>query len=235
MNVIITGASRGIGAQTAIALSKKGVSELVLISRNKLALEKVKAECLSVDKSIKVIILSEDLTVLTNGKNNSIADLNWKKCDVLINNAGYLVNKSFAEMQEEDVSKMFEVNVLAPSRLIGLCIELLKKSKKGHVLNIGSMGGYQGSSKYPGLSYYSASKAALASITECLSEEYKESNISFNCLALGAVQTEMLNEAFPGLKAPVSAKEMGEYIADFALTGPRLYNGKILPVTVSNP
>ncbi len=108
-------------------------------------------------------------------------------------------------------------------------------SKGSHIVNISSMGGFQGSSKYKGLSYYSASKAAIACLTECLAREFKEMGISVNCLALGSVQTEMLNEAFPGYKAPVSAEEMGEFIAEFALKGNKFFNGKILPVAVTNP
>ena len=104
-----------------------------------------------------------------------------------------------------------------------------------HIVNITSMGGFQGSSKYKGLAYYSASKAALACLTECLATEFSEAGIKVNCLALGAVQTEMFEEAFPGYKAPVDAREMGEFIADFALKGHKFFNGKILPVAVGNP
>jgi NAD(P)-dependent dehydrogenase (short-subunit alcohol dehydrogenase family) len=107
--------------------------------------------------------------------------------------------------------------------------------KGSHIVNIASMGGFQGSSKYKGLSYYSASKAALACLTECLATEFQESKIKVNCLALGAVQTEMFEAAFPGNKAPVKAHEMAEFIADFALKGHKFFNGKILPVATNNP
>jgi NAD(P)-dependent dehydrogenase (short-subunit alcohol dehydrogenase family) len=108
-------------------------------------------------------------------------------------------------------------------------------SSGSHIVNISSMGGFQGSAKYKGLSYYSASKAALACLTECLATEFTEFGISVNCLALGAVQTEMLDEAFPGYKAPVDAKQMAEFISGFALTGHKFFNGKILPVALGNP
>jgi NAD(P)-dependent dehydrogenase (short-subunit alcohol dehydrogenase family) len=107
--------------------------------------------------------------------------------------------------------------------------------KGSHIVNISSMGGYQGTSKYPGLSYYSASKAALAILSECLAVEFRELGIKVNCLALGSVQTEMFSEAFPGHRASVSAEDMGEFIAEFALTGHKVFNGKILPVAISNP
>ena len=85
----------------------------------------------------------------------------------------------------------------------------------GHILNIGSMGGYQGSVKFPGLSIYSSTKGALAVLTECLAEEFKETSVNFNCLCLGSVQTEMLEEAFPGYQAPISPKEMANYFLNF--------------------
>ena len=97
------------------------------------------------------------------------------------------------------------------------------------------MGGFQGSAKFAGLSAYSSSKAAVVGLTECLAEELKDKDIFVNCLAIGAVQTEMLSEAFPGYEAPVSPKQMAEYIFDFAIKGSQFYNGKILPVSSSTP
>lgn len=97
------------------------------------------------------------------------------------------------------------------------------------------MGGVQGSVKFPGLAAYSSSKAAVINLTELLAEEYKDSGISFNVLALGAVQTEMLEEAFPGYKASISAVEMANYIFDFSLNGQKYYNGKLLQVSNSTP
>jgi len=105
----------------------------------------------------------------------------------------------------------------------------------GHVVNISSMGGVQGSVKFAGLSAYSSSKGALITLTELLAEEYKEHGPSFNVLALGAVQTEMLEEAFPGYKPPMLAIEMAEYIVDFSLNGQKYYNGKLLQVANSTP
>jgi len=112
---------------------------------------------------------------------------------------------------------------------------LFRVIRNAHIVNISSMGGFQGSSKYPGMAVYSASKAALANLTEGLASEYAKDGIAFNCLALGAVQTEMLEQAFPGYKAPVSADDMANFISWFALAGHMFFNGKILPVSVSNP
>jgi NAD(P)-dependent dehydrogenase (short-subunit alcohol dehydrogenase family) len=153
--------------------------------------------------------------------------------DVLINNAGSLVNKPFMEISSSEFEAVFQVNVFAVATLIRLILPLM--NQKGHVVNISSMGGVQGSAKFPGLSAYSSSKGALVILTELLAEEFKESGPSFNALALGAVQTEMLEEAFPGYQAPLSAAQMAEYIIDFALKGHQFYNGKVLPISSSTP
>ena len=157
----------------------------------------------------------------------------FKSIDVLINNAGSLINKPFLEISSSDFEAVFKVNVFAVASLTRLMLPMM--NAKGHVLNITSMGGVQGSAKFPGLSAYSSSKGALVILTELLAEEFKDSGPSFNALALGAVQTEMLEEAFPGYKAPVSAVQMAEYIIDFALKGHQFYNGKVLPISSSTP
>jgi short-subunit dehydrogenase len=232
MNIILTGASRGIGYQIALALSKIGGHNLVLISRSKSALENLKEQCLKVaGPTTNIFIVAEDICELA----FDFRQLKFDCIDILINNAGLLIAKPFAETTNDEGKQIFDVNFHAPAQLIRECSDLLKKSKSSHVVNISSIGGFQGSSKYAGLSYYSASKAALAALTECLATEFADTSVTFNCLALGAVQTEMLDEAFPGYKAPVSAKQMGEYIAEFALTGSKYYNGQILPVRLGNP
>jgi short-subunit dehydrogenase len=170
----------------------------------------------------------EDLKKVTN-----FVSKNWKQVDILINNAGKLINKPFDKLTSEDFLEVYKVNVFAVAELTRLLIPFLKKGS--HVVNISSIGGIQGSMKFPGLAAYSSSKGALLTLTEVLAEEYKEQQISFNALALGAVQTEMLEEAFPGYKAAVSAEEMADYIYNFALTGNKYYNGKILQVSSTTP
>src|SRR5665647_2552069 len=101
-------------------------------------------------------------------------------------------------MSKEEGRIIMETNFFGPGSLIRIVKPLMPSGS--HIVNISSMGGYQGSSKYRGLSYYSASKAALACLTECLALEFNRFRISVNCLALGSVQTEMLDEAFPGYK-----------------------------------
>lgn len=224
-NIIITGTSRGIGLELVKTLAKAGYSVLA-ISRNEKPVDQLNLKNVH---AISCDITNEDSV----GAVVQFVENNWKKVDVLINNAGALLNKPFATSSLEEFKKVYDVNVFGVVKLIQLMLPFMKK--EAHVVNISSMGGVQGSMKFPGLSAYSSSKAAIITITELLAEEYKESGPSFNVLALGAVQTEMLEEAFPGYQAPLTAVEMAEYIADFSLTGHKYYNGKLLQVSKSTP
>jgi len=231
--VIVTGASRGIGFELVKQYAEAGY-EVLAISRNVDRLEYLKKECLSLNPQALVHVISFDLA---NGDFEAQLIPYINKCfqqvDVLINNAGALVAKPFTEISLEELERVYRVNVQAVFRLTQLLMP--KFSDKAHILNISSVGGVQGSVKFPGLTAYSSSKAALVGLTECLAEEYKETDLSFNCLALGAVQTEMLEEAFPGYEAPTTAKDMAAYILDFSLNGPKFYRGKILTVSKSTP
>ena len=224
-NIIITGTSRGIGYELVQLFAKEG-HQVLALSRNS---EPVKNLNLENVTSLSVDLLKESELF----KVASFIEKNWKTVDILINNAGKLVNKPFAELSTEDFINVFTVNVFAVASLTKLAIPYL--SKNSHVVNISSIGGVQGSLKFTGLAAYSSSKGALLTLTELLAEEYKEAGISFNALALGAVQTEMLEEAFPGYQAPVTAKEMAAYICNFALNGNRFFNGKVLEVSSSTP
>ena len=228
MNIVITGCSRGIGLELVKLFSQK--HNVYCLTRNIDPIEKYKNE---VGDSGRINFLQFDFESFNTVELNTFLTID-NGIDVLINNAGYLVNETFSQISESNLRKMYEVNLLGPFRLIQNVIPFLREDNS-HVINIGSMGGVQGSVKFPGLSAYSSSKGGLSILTECLAEEYKESNIKFNCLALGAVQTEMLNEAFPGYEASVSAIEMAQYIYSFALNGSRFINGKVISVSNSTP
>lgn len=230
MNIIITGASRGIGFETALHLAKNPQVKILVLSRN----EQKMRELAAAAPLQNIDWLKYDLS--KPNKEALLKKLNtWKSIDILINNAGLLLNKPFAKLTDKDWWEIFEVNVFGISRLIRFLLPQLAAEGGAHILNLGSMGGVQGSSKFAGLSAYSASKAAVANLTECLAEELKTDNIAVNCLALGAVQTEMLAEAFPGYQAPVQSGQMGEMVAWFATQGRQFFNGKILPVSISTP
>ncbi len=224
-NVIITGTSRGIGYELAQLFANNNHSVLA-ISRNSKPIDMLNhpnITTLAIDISNKKEIQ----------KIVEFVENNWKTVDVLINNAGKLANKPFSETTTQDFIDVYNVNVFAVAEVTRILIPFLKNDS--HVVTISSMGGIQGSMKFPGLAAYSSSKGAVITLSELLAEEYKDHGISFNVLALGAVQTEMLEEAFPGYKAPTTALEMAAYIYNFSLTGNKYYNGKVLQVSNSTP
>lgn len=231
MNIIITGGSRGIGREAALYLAKNRDNQILVTGRNEENLKKV-AELAENDNIFYYVVDLNKLETLSESFIKHCASL-FSIIDVLVNNAGYLVNKSFTSLSISEIRSMMETNFFAPVSIIRSLLPLMRKGS--HIVNISSMGGFQGSVKFTGLSGYSATKAALASLTECLANEFSGLGISVNCLALGSAQTEMLEEAFPGYEAPVTAREMGEFIGNFAVTGNKIFNGKILPVSITTP
>lgn len=226
--IVITGASRGIGFETAKYLASKN-NRVIAVARTGEALKKLKEHYPELIHIIQADLNKQDDC----SEIASFCMENNFQVDGIINNAGLLISAPFSELSDADWLSMAQTNLLAPVRLVRNLIPLMNPGS--HIVNISSMGGYQGSSKFLGLSAYSASKGALAILTECLAVELGEHKISSNCLCLGAVQTEMLENAFPGFEAPVTASDMGAYVADFTLNAHNFYNGKILPVTLADP
>lgn len=223
-NIVLTGTSRGIGKEVALILADAG--------HNVLALSRHPNEALL--NHPHITFLPTDLSREDGfAALETYLDEHRTMFDGVIHNAGALINRPFEMLRRADFEYIYNVNVFGVADLTRMLLPYLKPGS--HVLSVSSMGGVQGSSKFPGLAAYSSSKGALITLSEVLAEEYKEHLLSFNVLALGSVQTEMLSEAFPDFQAPTSAGEMGQYIADFALNGHKFFNGKILPVAVSTP
>jgi NAD(P)-dependent dehydrogenase (short-subunit alcohol dehydrogenase family) len=233
-NIIITGAGKGIGFELAKMFCAEAGHQIVAISRNITALTDFEIEkneatlCCSGLRPFQFDLVRDDLKDL-----EKFVRLHFNQVDILINNAGTLVNKPFTEINRDDFDHVVDTNFKAVFFTTQHFLPMMHQGS--HIINIGSMGGFQGSVKFPGLSLYSASKAALASLTECLALELKDRQIAVNCLALGAAQTEMLSQAFPGYEAPVTAFEMAGFIKNFALTAGQFISGKVIPVSVSTP
>jgi short-subunit dehydrogenase len=235
MNIIITGASSGIGYATVLALAAEPRNYILAVARSEDKLQQLAQEAQQLHHNHNVLPIALDLTQKDFLPLLKQVEKLGNEIDVLVNNAGGLVNKPFGELQDEDWIEMFQTNVLSAVHTTKLLLPYMGKNRRGHVVNIGSMGGYQGSSKFAGLAAYSASKAALGNLTECLAAEYPDLNVAFNCLALGAVQTEMLEKAFPNYHAPVTCQEMAQYIAFFCVHGQQFQNGKIVPLSITTP
>lgn len=223
-NIIITGTSRGIGLAVALQLAKEGHA-ILAVSRNRAP---------EFENIENIHFLEADITLEEDRKRIvSFVEKSWKRVDILINNAGAIVNKPFESIAQDEFEYVYRVNVFGVAGLIQSCLPYMVNGS--HVVTISSMGGVQGSVKFPGLAAYSSSKGAVIILTELLAEEYKESGIAFNVIALGAVQTEMLEEAFPGYQAPLNPNEMAEFIVDFALHGDMYFNGKVLQASSTTP
>ena len=223
-NIIITGTSRGIGYEMALLFANAGHNVLAISRKTpQILIDHENITCLPIDISDENQLQQV----------NEFISKTWKKVDILIHNAGSLLHKNFTEITTQEFQNIYKVNVFAVAELTKICIPFMEKGS--HVVTISSMGGIQGSMKFAGLSAYSSSKGAVITLSELLAEEYKENGIAFNVLALGSVNTEMLQEAFPGYEAPLSAKEMADYIYNFALTGNKCYNGKVLQVSSTTP
>ena len=234
-NIIVTGASSGIGFEAILDLTANKDNNVIALARSADKLRKLHEIASSLNPDGGKLYPAQFDIVYDNYPNSLIPFIQSKfdKVDILINNAGAIVNKPFLDTSAEEFAYMLQTNVLGHVNMIKHVVPLM--SEGGHIVNIGSMGGFQGSAKFPGLSAYSASKGALAVLTECLAEELKDKRIKVNCLALGSSQTEMFEAAFPGVEAGTLAFEMGRYVAEFAQNGSKYYNGKVLPVANTTP
>ncbi len=234
-NIIITGASSGIGFEAVLDLTANKDNKVIALARSADKLRKLHEIVSSLNHDGGTLYPAQFDIVYGDYSNSLVPFIQSKfdKVDILINNAGELINKPFMETSNEDFAQMLQSNLIGHINMIRHVVPFM--SAGGHIVNVSSMGGFQGSAKFAGLSAYSSSKAALAVLTECLAEEFSGSGIKVNCLALGSSQTEMFEAAFPGLEAGTLAFEMGRYLAEFAQNGSTFYNGKVLPVSTSTP
>lgn len=232
MNIIITGASSGMGRECALALAGEKGNKVFALARRVDELNSLSKEAVAG----KIIPVPFDLNADDfGGLDRILRDEGVDHIDILIHNAGLLIKGEFASLSRSDWEQVYGVNVIGVAMLTRHLLPKMGGMRHTHIVMIGSIGGVKGSQKFSGLSAYSSSKGGLVVLTECLAEEFTGRGISVNCLAMGAVQTEMLEKAFPGYVAKVSSLEAGRYISDFSVSGWRHFNGKILEVSTTNP
>ncbi len=230
--MVVTGASRGVGREAVLALVNVHAVNVLAVARDQAALDSLQRQCAGARANVETLVL--DLAAL-DAVDNVQRQVGKRRVLGLLNNAGLLRKRGFGMWTLDDLQALFQVNASVPFLLVQALVERLSGDPPGHVVNIGSMGGVQGSVKFPGLAGYSASKMALAGFTECLAEELRDRQVRCNCLALGAVDTDMLRAAFPGYQAPVTAEAMGREVARFLIEGHNYFNGKVLPMSLSTP
>ncbi|QJD97058.1 SDR family oxidoreductase [Mucilaginibacter robiniae] len=232
MNIVVTGASSGVGFEAVLELILQNHHRVLALARSQDKLTRLLEIGKGLNPDCTLLPVAFDIVHDDYAGLQQFIQTHFEgRIDILINNAGALINKPFAQTDEQDFVEMLQSNFLGHVRLIQSVLPMMTQGS--HIVNIGSMASFQGSVKMGGLSAYAASKAALHTLTESLSQELVPQQISVNCLALGSVQTEMLEKAFPDYESPVMAFEMGKYIADFALNGHKFFNGKILPVALN--
>jgi short-subunit dehydrogenase len=225
-NIIITGVSSGIGQEILNNLKlDDSIGSVFAITSQPTDAK------LAVDGKIRFIPIDYSNAESIDKLSSIIGDI---PIHGVILNAGLLDKVKQGTIDHKQLLGTFNVNTFYPI-LILQAINNNIISGKAHVIGIGSMGGFQGASKFPGLSIYSASKSALSTFIECYAQEMFNNGVRANTLALGAVNTKMLNKAFPGYEAPVNAKDISKYILDFLFHGGDFITGKVIPVSLVNP
>jgi 3-oxoacyl-[acyl-carrier protein] reductase len=227
--IVVSGAGGGIGFALVQYFLKEDCN-VVAITRNKIKFNELNTQFGKALQIIQVDFLHADYQEILATEITKI-----KQIDVLVNNAGLLINKPFEYFTTSEILEMVQVNYLGAIELTKACLPLLRNSQYAHVVNVSTMGAVQGSMKFAGLSIYASTKAAICTFTEVMAEEYKNKGIHFNCLALGSVETSMFKEAFPGQKASAGVAMIASYIVDFALNKRDVFNGKILQVASDTP
>lgn len=230
--VVVTGASTGVGRALAKCLAKEHGCTVIAVARDGKRLDELRGEIPHGRGEVRPLPL--DLAA-PQAVGHVVRAVDSARLHGLVNNAGLLIKRDWGHWQAEDMERLFRLNATVPLLLTQALTPMLAGNPPGHVVNIGSMGGFQGSVKFPGLAAYSASKAALANLTECMAEEMKDRAVRCNALCLGAVDTAMLREAFPGYQAPVGPNEVGAFLARFLMEGHNFFNGKVLPFATSTP
>ncbi len=232
MNIIVTGAGKGIGYEIVKILCKHKQNHILALSRKMSDLKDLVSDCRRQTPDAKITPYEFDMNQFDfypfiAQRMETILH----KVDVIIHNAGRLISKPFAKIEQGDFDEVFNVNVKAPFFFTQAMLPLMNKGS--HIVMISSLGGVQRTKKFNGLSAYSPSKGALLILSECLAQELAEQEISVNCLALGGAQTKMFEKAFPGVKAPMSPQQIAAFIADFSVSGHRHFNGKVLEVALA--
>lgn len=230
MDLLITGASRGIGQATALAAVDDG-HRVIALARDQKALEALEAE----HSSILPLPLDLNDDALEDRLKDGLRGHGIKALDGVVHAAGILEKKPFQELEKKDWDKAFCTNLIGPARSLQVLHSWMLEAASPHVVLIGSMAGFSGSKKFAGMATYGVSKAALGGLGELLAEEWQADGIRVNTLAVGGVDTDMFRKAFPEGVAPVSQEAMGAYVLSFLKEAGKVMNGKQVPISLSTP
>lgn len=229
--ILISGGTSGIGRATVLHFLQHGW-QVVSWGRRDALIDTLKVESEGLPGTLTAFtwdLASRDW----DGFLQMLAAASIHRVDALINNAGYLVKKPFLELTAADINASYTINSIAPFELIQKVVPMMPKDS--FILNVSTMGGVQGSVKFPELSAYASSKSAVISLSELLAVELEPMGIYVNALALGGVDTEMLQAAFPGIQVNTQPEDVAKYIFSWVTEHGNLFNGKTLQLSSSTP
>jgi NAD(P)-dependent dehydrogenase (short-subunit alcohol dehydrogenase family) len=220
---IITGAGRGIGRATALRFAREG-ARVVLFSRSPAHLDEIAAEIVRAGFPVLTIAgdvsSEEDVHALFQQAMQAHG-----RVDILVNCAGIVASQPFLEMDASTWDRVIAVNLRGTFLCCHEAFRIMAAQHSGVIVNLSSLSGIKGVEKFPGLSAYNVSKAGVAGLTEILAVEGKPYNIRVCAVSPGAVDTEMLRQAAPHLKAGMTPDDMAEILLFLAGDSGRMLSG----------
>jgi NAD(P)-dependent dehydrogenase (short-subunit alcohol dehydrogenase family) len=225
---VITGAGRGVGRATAQLFAGEG-AQVVLFSRTRAHLDEAATSirsagghCLTIAGDVS---REEDVQALFHTVQET-----YGRVDILINCAGLVAVRPFAEMDTATWDSVLGVNLRGTFLCCREAFRVMIEQKQGVIVNISSLSGVKGVEKFPGLSAYNVSKSGVASLTEILAVEGKPHNIRVCAVSPGAVDTEMLRQAAPHLKAGMTPDDMAQILLFLADDSGRMLSGSNIEI-----
>lgn len=230
--VIVTGGGRGIGAATAKRLAQAG-ARVVVASRTLSQVQDVAKEIEQLHGRGRALAVEMDVSDEKSVKHLFAESRSaFGPLDVLVNNAAIVTLGAFSDLPVEEWDRTQAINVRGSYLCAREAFAQMRESGRGGaIINISSLGGIQSTQKFKGLSAYVVSKAAVIGLTESLAVEGREFGIRVNCVAPGAVDTEMLRQAAPFLKTETTPDDVAKiihYLSDPAQSG--ALNGSVIEV-----
>ncbi len=222
---IVTGASRGIGRATALRLAAAG-ARVVAMSRGGSDLRELAESHPDQIRTFEGDVSSEqDVENLFRE-----TEANFGPCTMLVNNAGAIDPKPFVEVTREEWDQMFAVNVTGTFLTSRRAIPAMIDAGRGSIVNVASISGVNGPTKFPGFVSYCAAKAAVIMLTESLASELRDTPVRVNAISPGSVDTAMWAKASGGAPADMTPEEIAESIFFLLASTSRPVNGQNLHV-----
>ncbi len=225
---IITGAGRGVGKATAHRFAREG-ARVVLFSRTPGPLDETATDIAheggQVLSMVGDVSREEDVRALFQRAMDT-----YGRVDILVNCAGIVLVRPFVDMDAETWDRVIAVNLRGTFLCCRQAFRVMMAQQSGVIINLSSLSGVRGVEKFPGLSAYNVSKAGVAGLTEILAVEGKPFHIRVCAVSPGAVDTEMLRQAAPHLKAGMTPDDLAEILLFLADDSGRMLSGSNIEI-----